>query len=66
MTVRTPSYGDIDIREEVRRSTEASGVPYHVEDAETLALLARLFSAPTTKPRRGNDGATRTPEGDDQ
>ena len=41
----TPSYGELDIKAECRRSTEASGVPYHVEDAATLDRLAGMFAS---------------------
>ena len=40
----TPSYGDLDIADEVRRSTAASGVPYHIEDPVALDGLARMFA----------------------
>jgi len=59
----TPSYGAIDIREAVRRSTEASGVPFHVTDPRALDALAAMFArTQTQKPRRGNDGASTTHE----
>ncbi len=39
-----PSYGDLDIAAEVRRSTAASGVPYYIEDPVALDGLARMFA----------------------
>lgn len=40
----TPSYGDIDIRQALRESTAASGVPYHLEDPAAMDALARMFA----------------------
>jgi small ligand-binding sensory domain FIST len=58
-----PSYGAIDIREAVRRSTEASGVPFHVRDQRALDGLAAMFaSVHTQKTRRGNGGLSTTHE----
>jgi len=40
----TPSYGNVDIKEALRRSTEASGVPYHLEDPVALAAVVSMFA----------------------
>ena len=59
-----PSYGDLDIKEHVRRSTAASGVPYYVEDPATLDRIARMFATAikTTKTPRSNEGLPKDTE----
>lgn len=62
-----PSYGDIDIRAALRESTEASGVPYHLEDPAAMAALARMFAplmrADAKKPAGGTTGLKTSSKG---
>jgi len=66
----TPSYGALDIKAEVRRSTAAAGVPYHVEDASTLDGLASMFADAmrrvTKRPIAGTTGLNASHEGEER
>ncbi len=61
MTTPTPSYGDLDIKEYVRRTREESGVPARVQDAYVIERVAAMF-ANAKKPAAGTTGLNALPK----
>lgn len=62
----TPSYGPLDIKAYVRRTTEASGVPYHVEDPYVRARIVEMFAPRKTKRPAAVTTSPKSPEGENE